>query len=510
MKSKNTFKLLFVLMCLLLCLGTHAQGASPVTIHVAEAGTLSNLISKQDKYAITNLILTGNLNGADILFIREMAGMGSYRELTEGKLSILDLSGANIVEGKESYGYFYGFVEFMGMGYKEYYIVKNTISKCMFYGCTSLTSIIIPNSVISIEEEAFYVCTGLTSVAIGNEVTSIGNNAFSGCNNLVSITIPNSVTSIGDGAFSMCTGLSEINIPNSVTSIGAAAFHYTSLTSITIPSSVISFGSVEGTAFGICENLREITVAEENPNYSSLDGVLFNKKRSTLLKYPSAKAGMTYTIPNTVKNVETEAFSSCVALSSVIIGDNVKDIGAGAFVLCTSLTSITIPNSVTSIGEGVFQYCTGLTSVTIGNSVAAIEAAAFSRCKNLTEIYNLSSVPVLCNNTAFSEVDKKKCKLYVPVGSSKAYASATGWKDFQNITEVDFSPIITVEENSISVSSSNNCIKIDSQGNITVSIYNMSGQMIFNDSVEGSVQIPLSNGTYIVKIGNEEVKVLVE
>lgn len=112
-----------------------------------------------------------------------------------------------------------------------------------FSGCTSLTSVIIPNSVTSIGPSAFSNCTSLKSVTIGNGVTSIESHAFSGCTSLTSITIPDSVTSIGDLAFYNCISLTSVTIPDSVTSIGRSAFSFcTLLTSVTIANSVTSIG----------------------------------------------------------------------------------------------------------------------------------------------------------------------------------------------------------------------------------------------------------------------------
>ncbi|MCL2064469.1 MAG: choice-of-anchor D domain-containing protein [Candidatus Cloacimonetes bacterium] len=133
-----------------------------------------------------------------------------------------------------------------------------------FQNCTSLTSINIPNSVTSIEGSAFSSCSGLTSIDIPNSVTSIGNSAFSNCTSLTSIDIPNSVTSIESGAFSNCTSLTSIDIPNSVTSIGSRAFsNCTSLTSIYIPNSVSSIGFF---AFNSCTNLTIYAEATSQPS----------------------------------------------------------------------------------------------------------------------------------------------------------------------------------------------------------------------------------------------------
>ena len=155
--------------------------------------------------------------------------------------------------------------------------------------------------------------------------------------------IPESVTTIGDGAFDCCTSLASVTIPDSVTSIGNYAFYEcTSLASITIPNSVTSIGRG---AFEDCASLASISVDENNENYSSDDGILFNKDKTILVQYPSGKTTSTYSIPNSVTSI-----------------------GNYAFYGCTNLTSVTIPNSVTSIGDCAFEGCTSLASITIPNS----------------------------------------------------------------------------------------------------------------------------------------------
>jgi hypothetical protein len=208
MQTKFTLKSLSVIICLLLQFHLQAQ----VTIHVATAGTLPSLIAEADKYQITELTLTGDLNGTDIKYIREMAGSDVYGRDTSGKLAILNLADANIVSGGDNYCY-----------YSSYYSTENnSISSYMFYHCTKLTSVILPNSVTSMRDAIFYLCLHLTSITIPNGVTSIGDEAFRGCTSLTSITIPNSVTSIGRYAFYGCSLLAAIHsrmvTPPSITS----------------------------------------------------------------------------------------------------------------------------------------------------------------------------------------------------------------------------------------------------------------------------------------------------
>jgi hypothetical protein len=291
-------------------------------------------------------------------------------------------------------------------------------------------SYVIPNSVIIIGDYAFHFCRGLSSVTIPNSVTTIGNSAFRYCDGLTTVTIPNSVTTIVYQAFEYCSGLTSVTIPNSVTTIYDRAFYgCVGLTSVTIGNSVTTIG--DG-AFDYCDGLTAIHVDAANTQYSSENGVLFNKDKTTLVIYPRGKTG-SYVIPNSVTTIGKLAFMGCVGLTSVTIPNSAITIGDMAFGYCLRLTDVTIGNLVTTIGNYAFENCSNLTSVTIGHSVTTIGFAAFDDCSSLTTVTNLRPAPQNIGSDVFANVNIGACTLEVPASAVNDYKAAPVWSEFGNI-----------------------------------------------------------------------------
>ena len=322
------------------------------------------------------------------------------------------------------------------------------INQHAFYYCENLTSIIIPEGVTSIGSYAFDGCLSLTSVGFrdNSQLTSIASNAFCDCTSLTTINFGENsqLTSIGQSAFYGCSSLTSITIPENVTSIDRAAFSSCSrLTSITIPASVTSIGS---SVFSGCSSLASIEVEPANENYSSEDGVLFNKDKTTLVAYPVGNTSTSYSIPLSVTSIGSSAFSGCSSLTSITIPESVTSIGGSVFRDCTALIEINynatnadnltynngvfanagqdgegitvniganvtrLPNYIfcpysngsnspnittvnfaegsvcTSIGSNAFSSCSSLTSITIPENVTSIGSYAFDGCSSLNEV----------------------------------------------------------------------------------------------------------------------------
>ena len=200
----------------------------------------------------------------------------------------------------------------------------------------------------------------ITSVTMSDGVTSIWHEAFVGCENLTTLPIGKGVKKIGDRAFGNCHGLTDIVIPEGVENIGTLAFiTCNNLKSAHIPASVTEIGI---SPFGGSYNLEEITVAEDNQNYCSYEGVLFNKDKTELIQYPGG-SGTEYTIPDSVETVNVYSFVyCCYYFEKVIIPDSVKVIDSYAFTGCISLKEVTIGNGIEVINEGAF-YETSISDV---------------------------------------------------------------------------------------------------------------------------------------------------
>lgn len=275
----------------------------------------------------------------------------------------------------------------------------NSIDMFAFYGCNGLASITIPSGITNISYRAFSGCSGLANITIPDSVAIIGYNAFENCSSLASITMPDGVTAIGSGAFYGCSGLKNITIPDSITLIGDNAFYGCSgLTSITIPGSVTN---IRSGAFKNCSSLESITIPDSvigigedafadtkyyNDDSNWEDGVLYIGKHlidTKLSELPTA-----YQVKEGTLTIACYAFSDCNNLKNIAISDSITVIGDYAFYNCDSLTSITISSGVTGISHGAFKNCSSLESIFIPSGAISIGSEAFANTKHYNDDSN--------------------------------------------------------------------------------------------------------------------------
>ena len=298
-------------------------------------------------------------------------------------------------------------VEEIYIGEKLEYIPAEAFTYC------PIRNLDIPDNIKRIDRSAFSGCTLLENINLGNGVTEIGDYVFESCRGLTSVTIPDSVTTIGDNAFRECTGLTNVTIPDSVEFLGSGVFSR-------------------------CTSLTSITVDKNNENYSSRDGVLFNKDQTTLIQYPAGNQRDTYIIPDSVKSIGEYAFSGCTGLTSITIPDSVTSIGIDAFDGCTGLTSITIPDSVTNIGGAAFYGCKGLTDVYYSGTEAEWKKISIDvlndELKNATIHYNANP----CTNHSWSEWTVIQPATAEAEGLRERTCLVCGEKETEVIPKLDF------------------------------------------------------------------------
>ena len=256
------------------------------------------------------------------------------------------------------------------------------IGELAFGGCEGeLNSVIVPNTVTTIERSAFESSAKLRTVVLPNSVDTIAPRTFANCPKLSSVRLPDGITYIPNFMFERCASLTSFTIPPTVTRIGESAFNNSGIVISSIPESVTSIGN---NAFYYCEGITSMVI----PNtVTSLGWGVFCFCREL----------QSIQLPDNLEAIPATFLKNCFALSSITIPESVTSIGEEAFSGCTHLTSVVIPEAVTSMGNGVFQNCYNLASIDMPEALDYLGEKAFRECERLTSITLPRNLTKVCN-----------------------------------------------------------------------------------------------------------------
>ena len=458
------------------------------------AGDLPSRIPENEKSSTKGLIVSGDLNGTDIAFIREM--------IINGKLTDLNIENSNIVNGGDPY-YVpeYGTPDYTTdnvIGKNMFDDCSNlislklpssvtTISRLSFWGCTNLKELRFPASCTTVESSSFYGCKNLSSIYLGSQVETFEGDNFSGCDNLgyIDVDAENKKFKSVDGILYTTSGIivkypigrndKEFSIPNEITEIGKSAFDAASIESVAIPEGLVGIGS---SAFAGCKNLKAIVIPNSVSGIghmafwgcSSLSNVKMpeslSKIESSVFAYCISLRD--FTVEKNVKEIADNAFDNCTSLQRyyvntenisyrsengilytkdlktlkrcpqalfsdiLLLPEEVETIAPHAFDGCVNIKQFKLPKTLVSIGNSAFSDCK-MTSIEIANAVTSIGNMSFWGCDELQSFAFPEGIKKISGSILYS-CDKLEY-LYIPSSVEKIESSA--FYDCKSLTTID-------------------------------------------------------------------------
>lgn len=375
----------------------------------------------------------------------------------------------------------------VSIGGKTYSVTG--IGENAFKGCSSLTSVTLPEGLKTIGIRGFDVCTSLESINFPSTLTSIGDYAFALCAALKGeIALPAGVTSLPLGAFTGCESITSLTLSSTFKTIGIETFlNCKSLEVVNLPNGLAGIGE---SAFCSCGKLVSITLPQ---SLTDLGGNVFSGCSS--LK--------SIAIPSGVKVIGRDAFASCTSLETVSLSEGLTEIGVNAFLDCKSLTSVTVPSSVTKVGEQAFKMCVALLKVALPDALATIGNYVFAACPNLKEVNTPSSLKQLpegmfhdccaleevvipASSTAIGINTFHNCQslknVTIPAGVTKIGACAFEWS---GLTSVDIPETVTqIDEKAFSGCSALADVTVSWKEPISIN------ENVFAESMKETLHVP--------------------
>ena len=351
-----------------------------------------------------------DLGEGDIKFVNSRIGKEDYFDSSNGVIySYIDDTSCYVYGTDGAYSSHLTIPETVN-GHK---VVK--VGFMAFSGLSTIRTITLPTTITEISGKAFYG-SGLSSITIPDAVVSIGCQAFAYCNNLKSVTLPANLEIIRYEAFERSSLLESISLPAKVQKIGSHAFNG-------------------------CNKLSAISVAPENTVFDSRHdcNAIIHTATNTLMLGCSGS-----TIPDGVVTIGSSAFGN-IAIKTVTIPSSVKTLEFHAF-NASGLTSIVIPSTLETIGGGAFAWCKNLKTITLEKINYTYENDIFQNCTALEQVYSLDEDPSPIDGDIFNVTDGGNiafttATLYVPIGCKEKYRSIGGWRRFANIEEFDLTGI---------------------------------------------------------------------
>lgn len=439
-------------------------------LHVQTAGTLPQLIQETEQYEITELTLTGTLNGTDLHYLRQMAGGDDKGGYTPGKLTVADLGGTRIVAGGEAV-------------YDGWRAKTDTLPGFLFYG-TKVERVVLPAGVRMIERGAFCACSKLAGVTLPPVLKTIARDAFAYCTALTAVQFPESLETIGQGAFQNCIQLRDVRCAEGLHTIAYQAFSFCiSLESMALPTTLTR---LEMYAFYECTALKKITIA----------GPVTKLDRGT---FEHCAALTDISLPATLDTVGVFCFAKCFSLETIRLPEQMSTLEKGAFSSCSSLLSVTLPNRLDTIPAAAFIGCGQLRTVIMPSELKAIEWEAFNSCGQLDRICLKSKTPPALDSTAFDYISYNFCTLEVPYNCTGTYRNHPMWGKFGKVTESIPTHVESPVADQPEVTLNDNNLTVQTAPGQTICVYTPEGRLLRRAT--GILQATLRTGLYVVRAG---------